>query len=601
MKQLTVLLLLLFFLTTSQVLGQSAQLAASYYDNAQYEKALPLYRKLYKQDRDNVFLFERLVVCLQQENELKEAIRLLEERYRKEPYKTNYIVQAGVLYKTMGNEGRSRKSFESALQAVDQNPKLARATGMAFREYQELDYALECYKRAMKKEFDPRFYLDIAGVYADKGDLEGMFSNYLLLAEKDPGYTFQIQHYLNRSLANNPAGKQLLLTYLLRKAQEGNNVLYSEMLVWYYQMEGDFPTALVYAKGLFMRKIWTDGRFLAFLQEAFQAAYLDPASQGAATLLQQGESSLYKERAMDLMLRIDQKKYERAPSEEAMEDLLKDYRRYIALHKQNPNALRHKLNYARLWAVDKGAQRESLDYLDSMLIQTRLKNKERAEVLIAIGDISVYYEEHYTALMKYAEAEEVGKRSEQEEIARYKSAKAAFYRGEFQWAEHQLNVLQQNTSRLTANDAIALSVLIHDNAGLDSLSGELTLYARADFLGAMRKFIPAQDLLDSLLRSRPGHEIQDEALFLSAGFYEYTGEYEAAIARYEELLEKHPLDILSDKALFRLAALYLQKQKRPDKAIACYERILFVFPDSILLMEAREKYRELRGDQEKLM
>ena len=93
-----------------------------------------------------------------------------------------------------------------------------------------------------------------------------------------------------------------------------------------------------------------------------------------------------------------------------------------------------------------------------------------------------------------------------------------------------------------------------------------------------------------------GEKIEDEALLKQGELYETTGQYAKAEANYLKLIEFYRDDILADDAHFRLAKLYEDQLQQPEKAKELYEQILFNFADSIYFVEARKKYRLLRGD-----
>ena len=78
--------------------------------------------------------------------------------------------------------------------------------------------------------------------------------------------------------------------------------------------------------------------------------------------------------------------------------------------------------------------------------------------------------------------------------------------------------------------------------------------------------------------------------------YEISQRYDQAEASYLKLIEFYNDDILADDAHFRLAKLYEGPLAKPDKAKELYERIIFNFADSIYFVEARKRYRMLRGD-----
>ena len=54
--------------------------------------------------------------------------------------------------------------------------------------------------------------------------------------------------------------------------------------------------------------------------------------------------------------------------------------------------------------------------------------------------------------------------------------------------------------------------------------------------------------------------------------------------------------ILVDDCYFRLAELYEKQLNSIEKAKEIYQKIIFEFPSSIYLVDARKRFRKLRGD-----
>ena len=58
----------------------------------------------------------------------------------------------------------------------------------------------------------------------------------------------------------------------------------------------------------------------------------------------------------------------------------------------------------------------------------------------------------------------------------------------------------------------------------------------------------------------------------------------------------HFMDILADDALFGLADIHENQLGDPETAQGLYERLLNEFPGSLYVVEARKRFRQLRGD-----
>jgi TolA-binding protein len=64
---------------------------------------------------------------------------------------------------------------------------------------------------------------------------------------------------------------------------------------------------------------------------------------------------------------------------------------------------------------------------------------------------------------------------------------------------------------------------------------------------------------------------------------------------YKNILEFYSNEIYGDDAQFKLAELY-EKRNEKEKAKIEYQNLMSNFPGSIYTVEARKRYRLLRGD-----
>jgi len=85
-------------------------------------------------------------------------------------------------------------------------------------------------------------------------------------------------------------------------------------------------------------------------------------------------------------------------------------------------------------------------------------------------------------------------------------------------------------------------------------------------------------------------------LFKQAELFVKIKKFESAENNYLQIIELQKDGILVDDAYFRLAELYEEKLNSIEKAKLTYEKIIFEFPSSIYLVDARKRYRKLRGD-----
>ena len=65
---------------------------------------------------------------------------------------------------------------------------------------------------------------------------------------------------------------------------------------------------------------------------------------------------------------------------------------------------------------------------------------------------------------------------------------------------------------------------------------------------------------------------------------------------YQTIIDNYSDGILADDAHYRLGLLYQEQLADPDKAKALFEKVIFSYADSIHFVDARRRYRRLRGD-----
>jgi TolA-binding protein len=180
------------------------------------------------------------------------------------------------------------------------------------------------------------------------------------------------------------------------------------------------------------------------------------------------------------------------------------------------------------------------------------------------------------------------------EDARFRNAKLAYYRGDFDWAQHQLLLLKSATSELISNDAIALSVLITENVE-DSFTYPLVRFAHADLLLAQNRDDEAIALLDSIAKAFPKHPLNDDILMQRARVEEKHRHYDKAIAYLERIYNEYGTDVLADDALYGIGRIYLDELHNKDKAKEYYEKLILEYPGSTFVQSARQKLYDMKN------
>jgi TolA-binding protein len=88
----------------------------------------------------------------------------------------------------------------------------------------------------------------------------------------------------------------------------------------------------------------------------------------------------------------------------------------------------------------------------------------------------------------------------------------------------------------------------------------------------------------------------DDIYYKKAEIYKLTNRYAEAKKMYENILEFYPTELYGDDVLFKEAELCERYLNDKEKAQQLYQDMLTKYPGSIYVVEARKRYRDLRGD-----
>jgi tetratricopeptide (TPR) repeat protein len=233
------------------------------------------------------------------------------------------------------------------------------------------------------------------------------------------------------------------------------------------------------------------------------------------------------------------------------------------------------------------------EVVQTSVYDVRMKSKAK----INLGDIYLLKGEAWESTLIYSQVEKDMKEDPLGHEAKLRNAKLYYYKGDFELAQEQLDVLKMATSREISNDAIELSLLIQDNTGLDTTTDAMVAYAAIDLAVFQHHYTEALIYCDSLLQKFPGHSLSDEVLWMKYMVYRRIGKPTEALQQLEKINLSYSQDLYGDDALFYSGEIYEKELNDSEKAMASYEKVLLNYPGSTFSVEARKRYRRLRGDK----
>jgi tetratricopeptide (TPR) repeat protein len=598
-------LFILFLVSSYPLFGQGEtdqQLAQHYYTNGEFEKAKPYYEKLYAKDPGK-FHFKRLLECLTQSGDTKEAEKLIKKHIAANKSEVEYKVILAVFYEDLKETEKATKIYSSLIEEMMGDPSQIISLYDVLRSNNRFDMALKVLEKGRKllKEDYP-LNIQFAELYRANGEIDKMILEYLNLLDLSAGYLETVQTALARqidfSLEDNKAA-EILRTVLLEKNQKNpNKTSYYEMLIWYYIQKKNFPGALTQTKAL-DKKLREQGlRVLELGKVCVENNAYEHAREAFKYVTQLGEDKLYYYQAESALLnaRFLEITNNRNYSNEELQLTINEYRTVTERLGKRKTVVPVNIELSHILAFYANQSKQAIELLNFTLSIPGLTDMQKAEAKMKLADIQVLAGDIWEASLLYMQIESDFKFEPIGHEAKFKNARIFYYDGEFDFAQSQLSVLKESTSKLIANDALQLSLLITDNFGLDSNYTVMTWFANADLLIEQHRYEEAFDLYDSINKSFPYHSLSDEILYRKGLISEQKGLWDQAVPFYESLLKYHREDILADDALFHLAEIYDQHLNDKDKATEYYKTILFDFKGSLHAIESRKRLRILRGD-----
>ena len=577
--------------------AQSAELANSYFRKGEYDKAIQLYKPLLESNPIRQDYFKTLLTCYQQIESYQDAQGLIEAQVLRFPEQVYLYVELGYNHQLNDDLSKAKQLYEKSLGYVRKNPSYAFMIGRAFRQNHLLDYALNAYQIA--KQLNPKLNTEIseAQIYGEMGELEKMFDLYLDLVDKNENYFSTVQRYVASFITKDKtdSNNQLFRKLLLKRAQSNPKDAWNILLSWLFMQQQDYNKALTQEKSLFKRKQAGLERIGEIGYLSFENKDYTTAKEAFEFMISNDQSQVSEEQtkliAEIYLLKIENISLKKGESRTKIE---KKFEALLEQYGQNSESMELHLAYADFLTFDLEQPDKAIFHLEKIIPNSSQFGK--GVIQMKIADILVFSDQFNQALIIYTQIQYDLKNSELAQEARFKVARTSYFKGDFQWAQNQLRVLKSSTSQLIANDALELSLKIGNNMDKDSLNEGLKVYARAELLGFQQKYPQAIDTLSYVLKQFKGQQIEDDALFTQALYFEHQDDYASAEANLLSLLDFHPESLLFDDTIFKLGILYRDHLSDPEKAKTMFERIIFEFPSSIYLVDARAAFRKLRGD-----
>jgi tetratricopeptide (TPR) repeat protein len=591
--------LLLSLSFSSPIQAQDPNLANQYFSNGEFEKAAALYNQLWDNDKRSEYYFTRYVECLMNLEQYVECEKVIKKQIKDTPENTALYVTYGNLFEKQNKEAEAKVQFSKAIDKMASDFASVERLARLFTSQSKFDLALETYEKGAASSRDlQRFAFNIGELYRRKGDVPKMVEAYLNALDTDPGKLSLVQTRLAQVLA--PDDYAELQTQLYSRIQSNENPDYIEILAWSFVQRKDFKSALRQFKALDKRLGENGQRIMHLSEDAAATSDYETAIAGYEYIItEKGQLSPYFFDAKKEVMECRRKKITEGYSYsiDELKILESEYESFLAQFGRAPNTADLIVQLADLEAYYMQNLSKAIYLLEELKVMPGLDRNRLARTKINLGDFYLINGDIWESTLLYSQVDKDFKEETIGQEARFKNARLAYFNGDFQWSQAQFDILKASTSKLISNDALDLSVFIMDNLNLDTSAAAISLYSGAELLVFQNKFEEAFLKLDTLRKDFPEHSLKDDILYLEGQIYEKKRNWEKAASMYKDIVEKYPEEIRADNALYALAQITEMRFNDIEKAKELYEKIFMDYSGSLFAVDARKRYRLLRGDK----
>ena len=612
-KQIFIFLLLTLVCISSysqqvQLLGPSSnqtltteKLAIQYYEQKAFEKANIYFDELFNKSAENWFsYYYKSLLAIK---DYSKAEKITKKFLKEDKNNTFLYVRLGQIYKLQNNEKKEKEFYDKAIKDLIAFPPYVQNLATAFVEAGQYNYALDSYQKGRNATPEYPYYFERAEVFKAMNDLKAMINELLDAIEFKESDIQLVKINLQNSLGyNEETGgfKNPLLKEELQKRIQKNpdKIAFIEFLIFVQLQQKDFYGAFIQSKSL-DKRLNEDGQRMYELAKLFVTnKQWSVSKQCFDYIILKGPSNLFFDAAtidklsVEFLSLTESSLTQREAFISLEVNLLKANEKYKNSYLSS--GLIKDIASLKAYYLDKSS--EAIILLEDYLLNNSLEIQLKAELKLMLADIYLISGEIWEASLLYSQVEKDFKYEAIGQEAKFRNAKLSFYAGDFAWAKSQADVLKGATTKLISNDALDLSLIISDAIAVDTNEAPLKLFACADLMIRQHKYEEAIVKMDSINLLYSSNTLGDDIYFKKAQIYMIQKKYKDVESMYKNILEYYPNELYADDAQFKLGELYEYYLSDKEKAKQIYQELLLNFSGSTYAVDARMRYRELRGD-----
>jgi len=624
--KLFLLLIITFFY--GEVLAQTPienkfQLAQSYEQGGEFKEALRIYEEIYQTNKQEKY-FEPIVRLYKQDNRFQELLPFVEDRIKSYPSAKNYIL-AGEIYWQLGQVNNANSMWNKTQKDYGNNPETYLAITLTLNQLKQFEKTVPILVEAKQKFSKNTEIIDaLLKAYIFTNMYQDGFRELLYLFNLN-GNLQQAQSRLFTMMFDT-ASISFLNNAFVREVKKDDNVAILTLYGWYLRATKNYEDAFNVIVKLDDKQNAKGKNILSFANESRGDGQFDIALKAYQYVQNMGKNNQYYNKAVyeytqaseeRLLLLLQDKNVDNTNIKKNFTKVIEDYKKVIIDNPKSQISEQSKMRIATIERTIMKNNKAAIEMLND-IIETQLDATLMLQATNELVDIYITSDEldkandlinnvlnvpitpnskgvkakgNIQVSSKNSLPNNSNTRQYINEI-KYNQAEILYYQGFIDSAMALYNALLDSLSDDIVNDALGRITFIMQNK---EHADQLSAFAKAEYLVLREQYPAAKKSFDNIRIAVDGEALSEFAIIKIAEIETKQKNNNVANTILTNYLAENAYPLYGDNALFLLGSI-AEGEKNYIEAQQYYGDILYKYPRSIFISEARNRIRNIRGN-----
>src|ERR1700744_3941040 len=240
MKRIILAFFFLFMLG-SRLFAQDndLQLAKQFATNGEFQKALDIYQKLYKQNNEVYFTY--YINGLLSSKKFDDAESVAKKMLHKHPGDYQYSIALGRVYTQKGKTEKANAVYDAVLKNLPADANVINNLATQFYQAENVDYAIKIFEQGRKVLNNNNLYsFELINLYRYKRDKPALTEEYLNFLPSNPAFITQAENTLSTMFEGEDDYNILKTAVLKRLQKDPQQTIYTDLLIWQFLQQKEF-------------------------------------------------------------------------------------------------------------------------------------------------------------------------------------------------------------------------------------------------------------------------------------------------------------------------------------------------------------------------